>query len=239
MPRPSFFEVWFYFAVPQPGSGSRLFVVWSLAGRQVGVPDIETVRKQSRVLVIDDHTFPAQARFTRDGYHFERWPSIKNLSQVTDGHWDLILLDVNGVGVAESPTLQGLGILKHVKRANPAQAVILYSAQPQMLSSSEYVVLADGVFDKGMSYLEYKDRVDDLLLRHAAPGYFLSAINRELGESVSLVPRVVPKAMRAMRTGKFDSLKIYLDSRLTDKGKVDILVAIIAAGAKTVAAIAK
>ena len=41
-------------------------------------PDIETVRKHARVLVIDDQAFPAQRNFTRDGYHFERWSSVKN-----------------------------------------------------------------------------------------------------------------------------------------------------------------
>jgi hypothetical protein len=64
---------------------------------------IEQVRKQARVLVIDDHVFPAEKTFTRDGYHFERWAYVKNLSQLTDGHYQLILLDVQGVGLAESP----------------------------------------------------------------------------------------------------------------------------------------
>lgn len=72
-------------------------------------PSIEAVRKSARILVIDDHAFPAQRTFTRDGYHFERWPEVKNLSQLTDGHWQVILLDVQGVGLNESPDKQGIG----------------------------------------------------------------------------------------------------------------------------------
>src|SRR5690242_17650434 len=123
--------------------------MWPFAdSRPLTQPDIETVRKHARVLVIDDQAFPAQRSFTRDGYHFDRWPAIKNLSQLTDGDWDLILLDIQGVGLTESPELQGLGILRHIKKTNPAQAVIVYSAQPQRVSSSEFLLLADAVLDK-------------------------------------------------------------------------------------------
>lgn len=200
-------------------------------------PDIETVRRRARVLVIDDQAFPAQRNFTRDGYHFERWASVKNLSQLTDGDWDLILLDIQGVGINESPELQGLGILKHIKKTNPAQAVIIYSAQPQKVSSSDYLLLADAVLDKGMSYLEYKERVDELLLRHATPGYFIAAMNRELGESAALVPHMVPKAMRAFRRGDTSGLRAYLGRSINDQEKVDVLVNVVVVGIKVLAAV--
>jgi CheY-like chemotaxis protein len=213
--------------------------MWPLKPKSnVPDPDIEKVRKHARVLVIDDQAFPAQRNFTRDGYHFERWASVKNLSQVTDGHWDVILLDIQGVGLAESPELQGLGILKHIKKTNPAQAVIIYSAQPQRVSSSEYLLLADAVFDKSMSYLEYKEKVDELLLRHATPGYFIAAMNRELGESAALVPKAVPKALRAFRTGNTDGLRKYLGTHLTDQEMIDTLVHVVRIGIKIVAAVA-
>ncbi|QYJ05335.1 hypothetical protein KUV85_06560 [Nocardioides panacisoli] len=208
--------------------------------RQVSTspPDIETVRKRARVLVIDDHAFPAQKSFERDGYHFERWPDIKNLSQLTDGHWDVILLDIQGVGLKESPDLQGLGILQHVKHSNPAQAVIVYSAQRQLVSSSEYLFLADAVFDKGQSYVDYKAKIDDLLVRHASPGYFIAAMNRELGESAALAPRAVSKALRAFNTGKTDDLQRYLGSHLPDRDRVDTVVHLISVGIKVVSTIA-
>lgn len=198
-------------------------------------PDIETVRKKARVLVIDDHAFPAQGRFTRDGYHFERWPSIKNLSQLTDGHWDIILLDIQGVGLKESPNLQGLGILRHVKKSNPAQAVIVYSAQKQLVSTSEYLVLADAVFDKGQDYVDYKEKIDELLMRHASPGYFIAAMNRELGELAAQAPQAVPKALRAFRTGRTDKLAEYLSKTIADRDKVDTAVNVVVVGIKVLA----
>jgi CheY-like chemotaxis protein len=202
--------------------------------KELPAPTIENVRKHARVLVIDDHVLPAQKMFERDGYHFERWPSIKNLSQLTDGHFHLILLDIHGVGMNESPTLQGLGILQHIKRSNPAQAVMVYSAETHSVSSNEYLVLADAVLDKGMSYVEYKERVDDLLLRRASPGYFVAAMNQTLADDAALVPRAVPKALRAIKRGNTEDFARYLRSSVTDPKKIDAVITIIGAGVKAV-----
>ena len=197
-------------------------------------PTIEDVRKHARVLIIDDHALPAQKLFERDGYHFERWASIKNLSQLTDGHFHLILLDIHGVGMDESPNLQGLGILQHIKKSNPAQAVMVYSAQTHSVSSNEYLMLADAVLDKGMTYVEYKDRVDNLLLRRAAPGYFVAAMNRTLADDAALVPKAVPKALRAIKRGNTEGFATYLRKSATDPKKINAAITIIGAGVKAV-----
>jgi len=196
---------------------------------------LEQVRKKARVLVIDDHAFPAERTFTRDGYHFERWASVKNLSQLTDGHYQLILLDVQGVGLTESPEKQGLGILEHIKRANPAQAVIVYSSEPYSVSSSKYIVLADAFLDKSSSYVEYKDEVDLLLLNQASPGYFVSRMNQQLGESATRAPKAVKYAMKAFQTGDVSKLAKYLRGNLPDGAQVDTALKVISVGIAIIA----
>jgi DNA-binding NarL/FixJ family response regulator len=202
-------------------------------------PTMEALRKSARILVIDDHAFPAQRTFTRDGYHFERWPEVKNLSQLTDGHWQVILLDVQGVGLNESPDKQGIGILEHIKRTNPAQAVVIYSAQKQAITASEQLVLADAILDKGISYVDYKVVVDRLLLNSATPGYFISAMNRELGENATLAPKAVSKALRAFRRGDTGALRGYFEKTLPAQAQIDTLVKIIAVGIQAIALFAK
>jgi CheY-like chemotaxis protein len=193
-------------------------------------PDIETLRKRAKILVIDDHAFPAQKLFERDGYHFERWAQIRNLSQLTDGHYDIILLDVQGVGLNESPELQGLGILSHVKESNPSQIVIVYTAQPQKISMRAIIETADDVLDKDASYVEYKQAVDKLLRARATPGYFIAVINRELGPRAALVPKLVPKALRALDKGSTRSLELYIKDKLPDAQQVDRILTTISIG---------
>lgn len=198
------------------------------------IPSIEQVRKHARVLVIDDLEFPAQTNFERDGYHFERWAEVQNLSQLTDGHYHLILLDIEGVGLNDSPEMQGLGILKQIKKTNPAQMVILYSAKPQRLSYSEYLSLADVVLDKGIDYVTYKENVDELLLRRSTPGYFIAAMNGQLGENAILVPKAVSKATGAFRRGNATSFNKYIENSLSDSKQVDTVIGIIQVGLATV-----
>lgn len=202
--------------------------------KPVPEPDIETLRKRARLLVVDDHAFPHMRLFTRDGYHVERWPEIKNLSQLIDGHFDLILLDLQGVGLNESPDLQGLGILQHIKTSNPAQMVIAYSAATQRLSSNTYLDLADAVLDKDSSYVDYKTLVDQFLTRRSTPGYFIQVMNRDLGVNAANVPKAVPKALKVMRGGSTSSLETYLRARLPSAEQADRILTIISIGASAV-----
>jgi DNA-binding response OmpR family regulator len=224
-------------APPLPRGGYHHYM-WRRVERDP-VPSIEAVRKSARVLVIDDMELPAQSSFERDGYHFERWSEVKNVSQLTDAHYHLILLDIQGVGLNEDPKLQGLGILREIKHLNPAQLVILYSSQRQRLSSREYLVLADAVLDKSASYLEYKKTVDDLLLRRFQHGYFIATMNRELGDYAILAPSAVRIASRALRTRDTGKLETYLRARLPDATQVDRVLSIISIGVSTASLLAQ
>lgn len=181
-------------------------------------------------MVIDDHDPPMRSLFERDGYHVERWPEIKNLTQLTDGHYDLILLDIHGVGLNESPDEQGLGILRQIKASNPAQIVVMYSALPQNISARDVLLLADDVLDKDESYVRYKNTVDRLLQRRWSAGYYVSTMNRELGDYAAVAPKAVSKALRAMRRGSTVALERYLRAKVTDPKVVDRVLTVISIG---------
>jgi len=85
-----------------------------------------------------------------------------------------------------------------------------------------------------MTYVEYKDRVDNLLLRRAAPGYFVAAMNRTLADDAALVPKAVPKALRAIKRGNTEGFATYLRKSATDPKKINAAITIIGAGVKAV-----
>jgi len=213
-------------------SGSLLAMLRAPA--ELKPPSLEVIRKTARLLVIDDQTFTPQRLFTRDGYHVERWSKVENVSQLTDDHFDLILLDLHGVGLSESPERQGLGILQHVKQTNPTQLVIAYSAQPWNITNRDYFALADAVFEKGDDYLAYKKKVDDLLLRRYSVGYFIAKMNQELGDVAASSPKAVAKALAAIRRGSTSQLRSYLEKSIQDKGTIDRVIAIIGIAIKII-----
>lgn len=199
-------------------------------------PDLETARKNARILNIDDQEWPYQPLLERDGYHIERWPEVRNLSQLTDGHYNLILLDIQGVGMDESRQLQGLGILEHVKKTNPAQSVIVYSSKPQKPSRNQYLSMADAVLDKGDPYIDFKSAIDDLISKRTSFDYFVAVMNRELGTDAARAPKAVPYALVAARRGNTDKLARYLDKVLANREKITTVLGIVAAGVKVVRA---
>lgn len=197
---------------------------------------IDELRKRARILVIDDQEFPFTELLKRDGYDIDRWAEVESLSKLTDGYFDVLLLDINGVGLKESPRRQGLGILEHVKHSNPAQQVILYSSKPQSITQREVLILADTVLDKKAEYVDYKTAIDDLLRTRFTKGYFIAVMNRELGPHAAIVPKAVPKALRALRHGNTDGLKNYLTTALQDPDVVSSIITVVAVGAKALSA---
>lgn len=193
-------------------------------------PSLQDIRKRAQLLVIDDHAVPFMKLFERDGYHIQRWTKIENLSDLTERRFDLILLDLHGVAVKDSPAQQGLGVLKHVKETDPTQLVIAYSAQDWSPSASEFFAKADAVLDKTAQYIDYKATVDRLLTRRFSEGYFLAVMNQILGDTVALVPRAVPKALRALRRGNSSGLDAYLRSHIHDEVTVDRVLGVIGIG---------
>jgi predicted GTPase len=144
------------------------------------------------------------------------------------------MLDIEGVGLNDSPEMQGLGILKQIKKTNPAQMVILYSAKPQRLSYNTYLTLADVVLEKGIDYVSYKEHVDELLVKRSTPAYFIAAMNKQLGENAILAPKAVSKAARAFQRNDGRSFNRYIEDSLSDAKQIDTVIGIIQVGLATV-----
>lgn len=144
----------------------------------------EEIKKRSRLLVVDDIDFPYQALFTRDGYTIERWPDVLDLPKLESGAYDIVLLDLQGVG-REHSSEQGLGILKHLRHVAPAQVIIAYSNADWPLKYQEFFLLADAVLSKTSDYVDFKRKVDDLLSQRFSLGFYLSRIHHIVGPTIA------------------------------------------------------
>jgi len=122
----------------------------------------DEIKKRSKVLVIDDNEFKYLELFKNDGYTIEKWNDIDDLSKLETGYYDIIFLDIQGVGKAISSE-QGLGVLKHIKKENPAQIVIVYSDADYSLKFQDSFKKANDTIQKGSDYVEYKEKMDEYL----------------------------------------------------------------------------
>jgi CheY-like chemotaxis protein len=124
----------------------------------------EEVRKRARILVIDDdeRAFPAKL-LENEGYNVRYWAKVENLRELEKGEYDIIVLDIEGVSSPELSKRDGLGVLEHLKRYNPAQIVIAYSGRSFDLGQQRFFQLADDFLTKPSDLLECKEKIDRLL----------------------------------------------------------------------------
>lgn len=172
----------------------------------------DEIRKRARLLVIDDQEFPYKILFERDGYTLEKWADVDALSRLEEGAFDLILLDLQGVGGQESIE-QGFGVLKHLRNRSPAQIIVAYSNADWGLQYQEFFRLADAVLPKSADYVDFKRRVDELLRDRFSLGFYLSRITSEAKKLDLPEPEltdVATKAILARNPTKFrDCLRRY------------------------------
>jgi CheY-like chemotaxis protein len=198
------------------------------------VPHDDIVRR-SRILVIDDGDFAYMPLFERDGYTIQQWHDVDDLTALESEGFDLILLDLKGVGAKESAD-EGFGVLKHIRETSPSQIVIAYSNSDLSLAYQPFFRNADAVLHKTQTdYVEFKRTVDQLLDQRFSRGFYVNRIRRELADFEGSAPQAVKKAEKAMVSNETESLRGYLVRKIDDEVTVDRVIAIVAAGAQVAA----
>ncbi len=173
----------------------------------------DEIRRRSRILVIDDQDFPYKKTFTADGYTVEKWADVKRLPDLENGQYDLILLDLQGVGRSQSAD-EGLGVLQHLRLVAPAQIVIAYSnAANFSLKDEPFFRLADAVLHKTADYVDFKREVDRLLRRRFSINFYVERVAAQLGEQAEDIPRLSRKTRSAILSCSPDKLEHFLRRR--------------------------
>lgn len=181
----------------------------------------EEILKRARLLVIDDSEFPLIKLFKKDGYTITKWNDVKELAQLETASYDLILLDLEGVGRSLSDD-QGFGILKHIRATNPTQLVIAYSNQDWSLEYQPFFEEADATLPKTKTdYYEFKRTVDRLLERRFSLDYYVERAQEELQDYSAAAPKARDKVRRAILSGNGERLAKYLNDHVDDRVVVD------------------
>lgn len=185
----------------------------------------EEVKKRARILVIDDNEFPYRELFVRDGYNIDKWNDIDNLPLLERGYYDIILLDIQGVGRNESEE-QGFGILKHLRTTSPAQIIVAYSNSDWALKYQQFFDMADDRLDKRQDYVDFKRIVDRLLKERFSVGFYLDRVIKALGPTIEDSAKARKIAENAILTGKLHKLENYLNQHASDKTNIQVALSI-------------
>jgi CheY-like chemotaxis protein len=135
-----------------------------------------------KILVIDDEdTFPIKL-FEKEGYHITKWDKVESLKRLENGEFDIIILDIFDVAKDISEN-DGLGILEHIKKYNPAQIVVAYSGRTFDLSKNRFWRIADDTLAKPSDFIKCKEIIDNLIKDKFTIEHYVSGLLRLLTEN--------------------------------------------------------
>jgi CheY-like chemotaxis protein len=187
--------------------------------------DHPEVVRRSRIVVIDDSEFPYLKLFRRDGYNMDKWNDVRDLPALERGEYDVILLDLQGVGRSLSSDDQGLGVLAHLRETAPAQIVVAYSNAEWSVAYQSFFESADAVLHKTKDdYMAFKRTVDQLLTERFSVGFYVDRAMAELGDMATDDLR--KRTRQAILRQRPDKLRHYLSGRVDDLVTVDRVIAV-------------
>jgi len=137
--------------------------------------------QRTRIVVIDDNIaeFPIEV-LKKQGYSIDHWEDVEDLPKLEKGFYDIIVLDIGGIGQVLDSENEGVAVLKHLKNHNPAQIVVAYSGQSHEPARIPFFKLADQFVPKPASAITWKETLDDLMMSKLTVDYLWHGIERLL-----------------------------------------------------------
>ncbi|MCL4536333.1 MAG: hypothetical protein M1610_01900 [Nitrospirae bacterium] len=180
--------------------------------------DLNEIRKRARILFIDDEDVPQIKVLKKEGFAIDQWKDIKNLKNIEDGNYDIIFLDIGGVGGGYSRE-GAIGVLKDIKKSNPSIVLIAFSGQKFAIEQTKFFQLADDVLNKDARAVEIKNRIEDFLKEKFSVVFYRSRIKELLnnnGVSGSEVDKVEKKLYKSIQKKDRKSFESWVKKSFKD-----------------------
>ncbi len=107
----------------------------------------EELIKRCRIVVIDDERPALIDDLSNQGFAVDHDGSGNDTTKIEKNLYDLILLDFGGVG-ARFGRDEGLSLLRHIKRVNPATFILAYTSKSLKSDQSDFYRLTDATLQK-------------------------------------------------------------------------------------------
>ncbi|MGB2806854.1 MAG: hypothetical protein WBC22_03885 [Sedimentisphaerales bacterium] len=191
--------------------------------------------KRTRIVVIDDdkNTFPIDV-LSRQGYSIDYWPDIDDLPKLERGFYDIIILDIVGIGHELDKENEGVAVLRHLKNINPSQIIVAYSGQSHESSRIPFFKLADQYVPKPTPAITWKEIIDDLITNKLTLIHYWSSLSSMLKNNGATNRQIKKIEYEFIKAAK--GRKIQLKETVTHiLGPIENIATILSIGTKIVA----
>lgn len=149
---------------------------------QLSLPNLV---QRTRIVVIDDveTEFPFKILREQFGFSIDYWKDVLSLEKLEQGFYDIIILDIGGIGLDLDKENEGVGVLKHIKHVNSQQIVVAFSGQSHKTEQIPFFKLADQYVPKPANAITWKETLDDLMQSRISAAYYWNGLKKMLIDS--------------------------------------------------------
>lgn len=129
--------------------------------KEFSVEQMDKLKFKCRIAFVDDEEQPYVERLQKDGYSITPLEDIENIDAFMNNRYQVVILDIQGVGKKLSPGSEGWGVLKYIKNEYPHTIVIMYTgAEWSITKYQDLASLADDFIGKDLEFLDFKTKID-------------------------------------------------------------------------------
>lgn len=148
--------------------------------------ELENAKFKARIAFIDDEEISHIERLQEDGYNITQFDDIDNIDDFLRKKYNVVILDIQGVGQKISPKSEGWGILKYLKNANPNLVVIMFTgAEWSITKYKSEADKADDFIGKDLEFLDFKSKLDDGIKKAFSPSYHFEIERKRMLKEIS------------------------------------------------------
>jgi DNA-binding response OmpR family regulator len=165
---------------------------------QLQTTSFEKLKFKARIAFVDDEEISHVDRLSKDGYNITHFPDIDKIDEFVRNQYNVVVLDIQGIGKHISPNKEGWGILKYLKQEHPHIVVIMFTGADWSITEyKDLADLADDFIGKDLEFLDFKAILDNGISKAFSIDYHFEIEKKQMmkelksSSSISEVKRII------------------------------------------------
>lgn len=167
----------------------------------------ESLIQGGRIVVIDDETPLLIEEMRREGFAVDHDTTGQDLHKLESQIYDVAIIDYHGVG-QKLGTMQGLDLLKYIRRVSPRTRLIAYTSRSLSASESDFFRLSHAVLPKDLGLGDSLALIETELKKAFSKEHLFEALIGKLDVTNPIEKgRIRDSLAKALSEGKDTKLK--------------------------------
>lgn len=122
------------------------------------------LKGKAKIAIVDDEEIPHIKKLNEDGYTIKEFNDIQNIDEFINWKFNIVVLDIQGIGKELSTNSGGWKILNYIKSVSPHTVVIMFTGADWSIKDHKSdLQLADDFLSKDLEFLDFKMKLDEAI----------------------------------------------------------------------------